>query len=201
MQFLIDKVHTSKDGYRYTVQLIEENKLYQGKILIENRPHYESSKAHSEANVKRWLNQAIDKLNIMQGVTPKIPNVRYTTPTKHASKEQRNVTFESKPDATKDKKPMVAIPVINIATKEKNKMETENQTQAINAKIQHKKTTSRKPFTPYGLNGYFVDKQGNVRLMLDRRANAKTITLSPDMFSSLAEMVRKTQEQHNELLR
>lgn len=55
----------------------------------------------------------------------------------------------------------------------------------------------RKPFTPYGLNGYLVDKQGNVRLMLDRRANAQTIVLTPEMFSSLAEMVKKTQEQHN----
>lgn len=57
---------------------------------------------------------------------------------------------------------------------------------------------SRKPFTPYGLNGYLVDKQGNVRLMLDRRASAKTIVLDPTMFSALAEMVKKTQEQNND---
>ncbi|MDD2164302.1 hypothetical protein N5920_08405, partial [Glaesserella parasuis] len=55
----------------------------------------------------------------------------------------------------------------------------------------------RKPFTPYGLNGYLVDKNGNVRLMLDRRANASTIVLEPQMFGALAEMVKKTQEQQN----
>lgn len=56
------------------------------------------------------------------------------------------------------------------------------------------KRQARKPFTPYGLNGYFVDKDGNIRLHLDRRANARTITLNADFFGSLAEMVRKTQE-------
>lgn len=55
----------------------------------------------------------------------------------------------------------------------------------------------RKPFTPYGLNGYLVDKQGNVRLHLNRRANAHTIVLAPEMFSALADMVQKTQEQVN----
>lgn len=53
----------------------------------------------------------------------------------------------------------------------------------------------RKPFTPYGLNGYFVDKNGNIRLMLDRRANAHTIVLNPQMFEALAEMVKMTQTQ------
>lgn len=59
------------------------------------------------------------------------------------------------------------------------------------------KKPNRKPFTPYGLNGYFVDKKGNVRLMLDRRANAQTIVLDPVMFQAIAEMVQRTQEQQN----
>lgn len=59
------------------------------------------------------------------------------------------------------------------------------------------KKQSRKPFTPYGLNGYLVDNKGNVRLMLDRRANARTIVLDPTMFAALAEMVQRTQEQNN----
>ena len=53
----------------------------------------------------------------------------------------------------------------------------------------------RKPFTPYGLKGYFMDKQGNIRLHLDRKAHAHTIVLNPDMFAMLADMVRATQEQ------
>ena len=59
----------------------------------------------------------------------------------------------------------------------------------------HPPRPRRKPFTPYGLKGYFVDKQGNIRLHLDRKAYAHTIVLNPDMFAMLADMVRATQEQ------
>ena len=59
----------------------------------------------------------------------------------------------------------------------------------------HPPRKRRKPFTPYGLKGYFVDKQGNIRLHLDRKAYARTIVLNPDMFAMLADMVRATQEQ------
>ncbi|MBE2895744.1 hypothetical protein HPC38_02470 [Pasteurellaceae bacterium HPA106] len=59
------------------------------------------------------------------------------------------------------------------------------------------KRQARKPFTPYGLNGYLVDKNGKVRLMLDRKATAKTITLEPEMFSMLADMVKATQSQQS----
>ncbi|MEN2839905.1 hypothetical protein HPFOLIGI_02126 [Mannheimia haemolytica] len=55
----------------------------------------------------------------------------------------------------------------------------------------------RKPFIPYGLNGYFVDSNGNIRLHLDRRASAETITLETDFFNVLAEMVKRTQEANN----
>ena len=65
----------------------------------------------------------------------------------------------------------------------------------------HQPRPRRKPFTPYGLNGCFVDKQGNIRLHLDRKAHAHTIVLNPEMFSMLANMVQATQEQNNETLR
>ena len=67
----------------------------------------------------------------------------------------------------------------------------------VNIDTVHKHQTRkrRKPFTPYGLKGYFVDKQGNIRLHLDRKAYAHTIVLNPDMFAMLADMVRATQEQ------
>lgn len=55
----------------------------------------------------------------------------------------------------------------------------------------------RKPFTPYGLQGYFVDKNGNIRLMLDRKACGKTVTLDTDFFAALSEMVKRTQEANN----
>ena len=59
----------------------------------------------------------------------------------------------------------------------------------------HQLRKRRKPFTPYGLKGYFMDKQGNIRLHLDRKAHAHTIVLNPDMFAMLADMVRATQGQ------
>lgn len=62
------------------------------------------------------------------------------------------------------------------------------------AKKAKPKTKARKPFTPYGLNGYLVDKNGNIHLMLDRKASSKTITINPDFFANLAEMVNKTLE-------
>ncbi|KGQ42084.1 hypothetical protein [Gallibacterium anatis] len=40
-----------------------------------------------------------------------------------------------------------------------------------------------------------INKNGKVRLMLDRKANAKTITLEPEMFAMLADMVKATQQQ------
>ena len=73
--------------------------------------------------------------------------------------------------------------------------EVSDQTQTVTIKTQRKKVIPRKPFTPYGLNGYLVDKNGKVRLMLDRKANAKTITLEPEMFAMLADMVKATQQQ------
>ncbi|MEH8092829.1 hypothetical protein P9057_08345 [Gallibacterium anatis] len=73
--------------------------------------------------------------------------------------------------------------------------EVSDQTQTVTIKTQRKKVIPHKPFTPYGLNGYLVDKNGKVRLMLDRKANAKTITLEPEMFAMLADMVKATQQQ------
>lgn len=73
----------------------------------------------------------------------------------------------------------------------------EKQETTLEKPVATAKKPPRKPFTPYGLNGYFVDKKGNVRLMLDRKANARTIVLDPVMFQAIAEMVQRTQEQQN----
>lgn len=67
-----------------------------------------------------------------------------------------------------------------------------DETLEVNIKTERKKVIPRKPFTPYGLNGYLVDKAGNIRLHLDRKASSKTITIPPDMFDMLADMVKAT---------
>lgn len=83
-------------------------------------------------------------------------------------------------------------PIIYNSTLER--IEVEEQVEQVKPKPTKPK---RKPFTSYGLNGYFVDKSGNIRLHLDRKANAKTITIEADFFNALAEMVKRTQEASN----
>ncbi|TCJ96182.1 hypothetical protein EV694_1734 [Volucribacter psittacicida] len=75
-------------------------------------------------------------------------------------------------------------------------LEVKTVTKEIATKVA--KPNRRKPFTPYGLKGYLVDNQGNIRLMLNRRACASTIVLEPDMFAMLAEMVSATQSKLGE---
>lgn len=211
MENFYKNVHVSKDGTEYEVRLIQDGEYFQGKIFINGFNNYTGVKTKAKANVIRWLNGYIDRLNIVSGISPKIPHVKYSTEVKPSKSEKtapKPKTEKSKSkqqhETPKKEQVMVTVPVINIPPKTDDELtdnkQQKEEVQIVNTKDQNKKATPRKPFTPYGLNGYFVDKQGNVRLMLDHRASAKTITLSPDMFSSLAEMVRKTQEQHNELV-
>lgn len=199
MQYIVNTIHSDRKGYHYNIQLIEDNSYYQGVILIDGLEIYRSTKSKAEANVKRWLNMAIDRRNIQYEIRPKLPNVRYDTPRPNAKNPKpREVKLEpkaDKPTAQTEENPMPATETkpaqANIAPAQPTATETAKTAPKSTAVTKPK----RKPFTPYGLNGYLVDKQGNVRLMLDRRASAKTIVLNPEMFSALADMVRKTQEQ------
>lgn len=48
------------------------------------------------------------------------------------------------------------------------------------------KTKPRQAGTPYGLKGFFIDKNGNVKLMLDRKCCAKSITLEPTFLAQIS---------------
>ncbi|WP_418917164.1 hypothetical protein [Avibacterium paragallinarum] len=131
----------------------------------------------------------LEKTSPYQVILPAIPDDKWRTAT-------------PKPKNTRE------LPVIPMRKEEPTQtkeatMNTESpqEIQTVTIKTQRKKVTPRKPFTPYGLNGYLVDKNGKVRLMLDRKANAQTITLEPEMFAMLADMVKATQaqERNNEL--
>ncbi|MWQ62593.1 hypothetical protein, partial [Glaesserella parasuis] len=144
----------------------------------------------SEILAIRNLNKAIDRYNSQNGLVdkraiPHYPEIKGHIPIviEQAKKVGLKVTI------------IQAEQVEQTAPTEQVEIET-----APTEQVEPKPKPSqpkRKPFTPYGLNGYLVDKNGNVRLMLDRRANANTIVLEPQMFGALAEMVKKTQEQQN----
>ncbi|MDO9950861.1 hypothetical protein Q7404_10510 [Glaesserella parasuis] len=166
------------------------NKKYFGEMWVDKHLVFQGIPMTSEILAIRNLNKAIDRYNSQNGLVdkraiPHYPEMRGDIPIviEQAKKVGLKVTI------------IEAEQVEQIAPTEQVEIET-----APTEQVEPKPKPSqpkRKPFTPYGLNGYLVDKNGNVRLMLDRRANANTIVLEPQMFGALAEMVKKTQEQQN----
>lgn len=166
------------------------NKKYFGEMWVDKHLEFQGVPMTSEIIAIRNLNKAIDRYNSQNGLVdkraiPHYPEIKGNIPIviEQAKKIGLKVTV------------IQAEQVEQIAPTEQVEIET-----APTEQVEPKPKPSqpkRKPFTPYGLNGYLVDKNGNVRLMLDRRANASTIVLEPQMFGALAEMVKKTQEQQN----
>ncbi|MDG6448187.1 hypothetical protein QAY99_05480 [Glaesserella parasuis] len=166
------------------------NKKYFGEMWVDKHLVFQGIPMTSEIIAIRNLNKAIDRYNSQKGLVgkraiPHYPEIEGHNPIviEQAKKVGLKVTI------------IEAEQVEQIAPTEQVEIET-----APTEQVEPEPKPSqpkRKPFTPYGLNGYLVDKNGNVRLMLDRRANANTIVLEPQMFGALAEMVKKTQEQQN----
>ncbi|MDG6247075.1 hypothetical protein [Glaesserella parasuis] len=166
------------------------NKKYFGEMWVDKHLVFQGIPMTSEIIAIRNLNKAIDRYNSQNGLVgkraiPHYPEIEGHNPIviEQAKKVGLKVTV------------IQAEQVEQIAPTEQVEIET-----APTEQVEPKPKPSqpkRKPFTPYGLKGYLVDKNGNVRLMLDRRANANTIVLEPQMFGALAEMVKKTQEQQN----
>ncbi|MDP0309833.1 hypothetical protein Q7Z22_10040 [Glaesserella parasuis] len=166
------------------------NKKYFGEMWVDKHLEFQGVPMTSEILAIRNLNKAIDRYNSQKGLVgkraiPHYPEIKGNIPIviEQAKKIGLKVTV------------IQAEQVEQIAPTEQVEIET-----APTEQVEPKPKPSqpkRKPFTPYGLKGYLVDKNGNVRLMLDRRANANTIVLEPQMFGALAEMVKKTQEQQN----
>ena len=157
----------------YKIQIIRtESGKYFGELWVNNRLHQKTAYFANEAIAISRINKRIENFNEMEST--KIPPYQ-----KGADTNQ----FKAVPEAKESLPPTESTPaaelkIVNIDTVHK-----------------HQPRKRRKPFTPYGLKGYFVDKQGNIRLHLDRKAYARTIVLNPDMFAMLADMVRATQEQ------
>ena len=153
---------------------------YFGELWVNNKREQRTTDFQSEAVAITRLNRRIESFNAMNGT--KIPPYQKDASTNQFKAERLERAEEHQP----------------ISPTEKAKAEKEKTLEKVKPKATKPR---RKPFTPYGLNGYFVDKQGNIRLHLDRKAHAHTIVLNPDMFSMLANMVQATQEQTNETFR
>lgn len=156
----------------YKTQIIRtKSGSYFGELWVNNKLYQKTAYFANEAIATLRLNKRIENFNAMENT--KIPPY------------QKDAETNQFPAAPKES----AVEKESVSTKP----------QAPKTEVKAKPTKPRrKPFTPYGLNGYFVDKQGNIRLHLDRKAHAHTIVLNPEMFSMLANMVQATQEQSNE---
>ncbi|EGT77628.1 Hypothetical protein GGA_0476 [Haemophilus haemolyticus M21127] len=159
----------------YKTQIIRtETGKYFGELWVNNKLYQKTAYFANEAIATLRLNKRIENFNAMENT--KIPPYQ-----KDAETNQFTATPK---ESAVEKEVVIAKPQGLTRTQ---------------PKIKDKPTKPRrKPFTPYVLNGYFVDKQGNIRLHLDRKAHAHTIVLNPEMFSMLANMVQATQEQTNE---
>ncbi|MDG6240510.1 hypothetical protein P9J88_10085 [Glaesserella parasuis] len=176
------------------------NKKYFGEMWVDKHLEFQGVPMTSEILAIRNLNKAIDRYNSQNGLVgkraiPHYPEMRGDIPIviEQAKKFGLKVTI-TEAEQVEQTAPTEQVE-IETAPTEQVEIET-----APTEQVEPEPKPSqpkRKPFTPYGLNGYLVDKNGNVRLMLDRRANASTIVLEPQMFGALAEMVKKTQEQQN----
>lgn len=152
-------------------------KQYRGEVLIDNVVRVKTIGFASSDNCIRMLNYKIKEYNILKDLN--IPLL---------GKEGEEIIFDLSDNG---KVTLIKQKVEKVKEEKPAKQEASAPQEPVKPK-----QPKRKPFTPYGLNGYLVDKSGNVRLMLDRRANAHTIVLEPEMFSALAEMVKKTQMQN-----
>ena len=163
----------------YKTQIIRtKSGSYFGELWVNNKLYQKTAYFANEAIATLRLNKRIENFNAMENT--KIPPYQKDAETNQFTATPKESAVEKEVVIAKPQELTLTQPKINVKTKNKPT------------------TPRRKPFTPYGLNGYFVDKQGNIRLHLDRKAHAHTIVLNPEMFSMLANMVQATQEQNNE---
>lgn len=187
---------TKKIDYLYKLIQDPVSTWWHGEVWINGALWKKTLKMVNKKVVTTRINKIIESYNAQQAyksARAKLPLFDLNTTADYQLIIPAEPDDEWKTNAPKPKK-MSELPVIAMRKEEPTKVK-QQETQTVNIKTQRKKVTPRKPFTPYGLNGYLVDKNGKVRLMLDRKANAKTITLEPEMFAMLANMVQATQAQ------
>ncbi len=166
----------------YKTQIIRtKSGSYFGELWVNNKLYQKTAYFANETIATLRLNKRIENFNAMENT--KIPLYKKDAETNQFPVASKESVVEKEAVLTKQQGLTRAQPKINVKSKDKPTK------------------PRRKPFTPYGLNGYFVDKEGNIRLHLDRKAHAHTIVLNPDIFSMLANMVQATQEQNNETFR
>lgn len=147
---------------KHGVYLIQKNKLWYGEVWLKNKLQKTTIGMTSKGNTIMRADKEARSIGIMQ--EQKIPSYKETQANEKKLKEAKAEKEIKQPEISKTHK----------------------------SAPKQKKTAKRKPYTPYGLKGYFVDNNGNVRLNLDRKCNAQTITLNATFFNQLADMVKTT---------
>lgn len=188
----------------YKARILQKNNGFSGELMRGRVIEYQLDGYATDGKAIYALNDKINEYNSKHGLAiPHVSVQNYSVTYETDEPEDEIVITQSRKQKVEavSTKPSAAIPDNStLPTSDKTlsdkPLETENQDKG-ETKTQKSTKPKRKPFTPYGLNGYLVDKQGNVRLMLDRRASAQTIVLNPEMFAALADMVQRTQEQKN----
>ncbi|MDN3211511.1 hypothetical protein [Haemophilus sp. SZY H51] len=169
------------ESYKTQIVCTKSGKYF-GELWVNNKLYQKTAYFANEAIATLRLNKRIENFNVMENTN--IPPYQKGVDTNQFKVSPEKEAVKVKKETIKVKKATVDPKLVDIDAVHKNQPRPR-----------------RKPFAPYGLNGYFVDKQGNIRLHLDRKAHAHTIVLNPEMFSMLANMVQATQEQNNETLR
>ncbi len=149
---------------KHGVYLIKKDNFWYGEIWNENKLELTTIGMMNKKNVISRADKEAHSISFMRDL--KIPSFKET---------QENEKKLKQTETKKETKPQ----------------ENNKATKPTEIKKKEPTKPKRKPFTPYGLKGYLVDK-GNIRITLDRRCNAKTITLDAVFFNQLADMVKTT---------
>ncbi|SUT93511.1 Uncharacterised protein [[Actinobacillus] rossii] len=170
------------------LHVIKKDDMYIGEIILDGKI-VETIPAHLNAsNCARTLNARVTQVATLKNI--QLPRLVVSKPEEpiyfELTKNSYKIIKKAKTDTVKKETP-------DAVTQTAQRVPPHPS--PLKPKAIPRVSPRRKPFTPYGLNGYLVDKNGNIRLMLDRKASANTIVLEPQMFEALADMVKMTQSQ------
>lgn len=178
--------------------LQNKNGFYFAEIWNHNELIEKTRPQMSKENAIRLANRRLPQINTLNGFH--IPPYG----TQMAKPETQAQALRNKPPVIREfppspgvvikpkveSKPLKATPEleeikssIEVKVNKNNTPEQEVKPESVVIKAPKK---PRPAGTPYGLKGFFIDKNGNVKLMLDRRCNAKSITLEPTFLAQIS---------------
>lgn len=151
--------------FTYTAELVfdEQKGKYKGSLYRNDGVIVrETVWFISKELARKQVNSIIEEHNLTLDIKPKLKPISAT-----------NVRIINPKQTKTEKMPTVELPVFDLGANKLDKPKSE---------------LDEYP-TPCGLNGYLVDNNGNIHLMLDRKPSTSTVVLELAMFARLAELV------------